>query len=286
MLWVSDEQTRLRVVSGRHGRGPLRTPTAPSDARLTKRFDDRDRTPGVPSLERAYDRRWERFGDPSLVGAGLVLVGVGGLAVLVAMVLVGLRPESETAKEAAGIAAGLGVPAMLLGVVVVLPASRRNRLGVLAGVGLTVVGVALFWVAYPGRWTGTADPLAFETLAAYATGCVVGLWFVFSALASAQLRNVPAGTVELEVVREGETRVVEVSRDRYQDLVGDGGDTEELLTELGVDGEASRDTDPTDTGDSADTTDEPTGGARNRGDTGGMVSGAHDTRDSGDMDRL
>ena len=186
----------------------------------------------MTSLDETYDRRWSRLRDPHRVGAGLVLVGVGALAVLAAMVLVALEPGSKGAKRTAGIVAGLGVPAMLLGVVAVLQASRRNRLGVLAGAGLTVVGVALFWVVYPGRWTRTADPLAFETLAVYTTGCAVGLWFVFSALASIRLRNDPQGTVELEVVREGETRRVEVSTDRYKEIVGDGGDTGAVLSEL------------------------------------------------------
>ena len=186
----------------------------------------------MTSLDEAYDRRWDRLRDPHRVGAGLVLVGVGALAVLAAMVLVALEPGNKGAKETAGIAAGLGVPAMLLGVVVVLQASRRDRLGVLAGAGLTVVGVALFWFAYPGRWTRTADPLAFETLAVYTAGCAVGLWFVFSAVTSARLRNDPQGTVKLEVVREGETRRVEVSTDRYQEIVGDGGSAEAVLSEL------------------------------------------------------
>ncbi len=208
----------------------------------------------MTSLDDAYDRRWDGLGDPHRVGAGLVLVGVGALAVLAAMVLVALEPGNKGIKKTAGIAAGLGVPAMLLGVVAVLQASRRNRLGVLAGAGLTVVGVALFWFAYPGRWTRTADPLAFETLAVYAAGCAVGLWFVFSTLASTRLRNDPQGTVELEVVREGDTRRVEVSTDRYQEIVGDGGDTDELFSELEQtdksqsEGEQETDTDRSTTG--------------------------------------
>lgn len=188
----------------------------------------------MPSLNEAYDHRWDGLRDPHRVGVGLLLAAAGGVAVLAAMVLVAVEPESTGAKRAAGIAAGLGVPTMLLGVVVVLPASRRNRLGVLAGTGLALAGVLLFWFAYPDRWTRTADPLAFETLGVYAAGCVLGLWFVFSALASTRLRNVPRGTVELEVTREGQTRTVEVSRDRYESLVGDGGSGDEVLTELGT----------------------------------------------------
>jgi hypothetical protein len=233
----------------------------------------------MPSLDEAYDRRWEGLQDPNRVGAGLVLAGIGALAVLAAMVLVAARPESTGAKQAAGIATGLGVPAMLLGVVVVLPASRRDRLGVIAGTGLTVLGVLLFWFAYPDRWTRTADPMAFETLAVYAAGCAIGLWFVFSALASTRLRNVPRGTVELEVVREGETRTVEVSRDRYQDIAGDGGSAGEVLSELETtDAQSDRSKEP----ESQRRT------ARNRGprdsDTESGASGSHESRERGDGD--
>lgn len=187
----------------------------------------------MPSLDQAYDRRWEGLRDPHRVGIGLVLAGIGALAVLVAMGLVAAWPNDTGAKQAGAMAAGLGVPAMLLGVVVVLPASRRNRLGVVAGTLLTLAGVALFWFAYPDRWTRTSQSMAFETAAVYAIGCAIALWFVFSALAATRLRNNPLGTVELEVVREGETRTLEVSRDRYRELVSDGGDAEEVLEELG-----------------------------------------------------
>lgn len=186
----------------------------------------------MPSLDQAYNQRWEGLRDPHRVGIGLILTGLGALAVLVAMGLIALNPGSSGSLQAAGIIAGLGVPAMLLGVVVVLPASRRNRLGVVIGAALTVVGVGLFWYAYPGRWTRTSDPLAFETAIIYAIGCAIALWFVFSALAAERLRNNPHGTVQLEVLREGETKTVEVSRDRYNELVSDGGDAEDVLKEL------------------------------------------------------
>jgi hypothetical protein len=239
----------------------------------------------MPSLDEAYDRRWDGLRDPNRVGAGLVLAGIGGLAVLAAMVLVAARPESRGAKQAAGVAAGLGVPAMLLGVVVVLHASRRDRLGVLAGTALTVLGVGLFWFAYPDRWTRTADPMAFETLAVYAAGCAIGLWFVFSALASTRLRNVPHGTVELEVVREGETRTVEVSRDRYEDLVGDGGDAEAVLSaldETGSQDNGDQSSDAVQSGDTGQSDD--AGGTEGRGGTPDRDN--RDRNDTDTMDRL
>jgi hypothetical protein len=117
-------------------------------------------------------------------------------------------------------------------IAVVLPASNQNRRRVFLGAALAALGVVLFWIAYPGRWTRTADSLAFETLALYGLGCAIALWFVFSALISTRLRNNPQGTVDLEVVREGETTTVEVSRDRYRELVGDGGDAQRVLEEI------------------------------------------------------
>lgn len=186
----------------------------------------------MTSLDEAYNPRWSRLRNPRRVIAGMVLVVVGVLAVLVAMGLVGFRGDSTTAKQYAGVAAGLGIPALLLGVVVVLPASRRTRLGVVAGTLVSGAGVALFWQVYPGRWTRTADPLAFETMMLYGLGCAIALWFVFTAIATFRLRNNPQGTVRLEVVRQGNTRTVQVSNEQYRKLVNDGGDTKRLIREI------------------------------------------------------
>jgi len=186
----------------------------------------------MPSLDEAYDRRWDGPRDPRQLAVGLSLLAVGVFAVAAALVLLAGWGHSTTAKWYAGLAAGAGIPVMLLGVVVVVPASRRERLGVLAGTVLAAGGVALFSQVYPGRWTRTADPLAFETLILYGLGCAIALWFVFTALASFRLRNNPQGTVQLEVVRQGETQTLELSRDRYQQLLSDGGDAEDVIREL------------------------------------------------------
>ena len=185
----------------------------------------------MPSLEETYERRRSGTDRPRRVAAGVALVGLGALAVAADVALVGVS-QATGAKRWAGVVAGLGVPAMLLGLVVALPATRRDRAGVGVGTALAAAGVGLFWQVYPGRWTRTADPFAFETLAVYAAGCVIALWFVFAALASFRRRNDPQGTVQVELVREGERRTVAVSRDRYRELVSDGGDPAAILREL------------------------------------------------------
>ncbi len=182
----------------------------------------------MTSLEDAYSGR----GVSRRVLAGGAMLTAGALAIIAAIGFVWLGNASTTVKLYAGLSAGVGVPAMLLGVVVVLPASRRQRLGVITGTVLAGAGISLFWYAYPARWTRTSDPLAFETLLVYGIGCAIALWFVFSAIASTRLRNNPHGTVSLEVIRQGETKTVEVSHQEYQHLISDGGDPESYIKEL------------------------------------------------------
>jgi len=186
----------------------------------------------MTSLDKAYDRRWSGVRSPRRVAAGVALLAAGVLALAAGLVLVATDSSSTAAKASAGVAAGLGVPALLLGVVVVLPASLRQRLGVVFGTLLATGGVWLFWHVYPERWTRTADPLAFETMMLYGLGCAIGLWFVFSTIASFRLRNNPQGMVQLEVVKEGSTRTIEVSQDRYRQMVSDGGNADAVIREI------------------------------------------------------
>lgn len=177
----------------------------------------------MTSLSEAYDGRdWEGR-DPRRVsaGGGLFVLGALGVVAAILVLTTGLATllgatTDVAAKHLAGTLAGLGIPAMFLGVVVVLPASARERAGVLVGTLLSAGGVALFRHAYPAQWTGTPESLAFPTAMLYFVGGSVALWFVFSAVATFKLRNNPQGTVTLEVVREGETRELEVSQSEYR----------------------------------------------------------------------
>jgi sugar phosphate permease len=177
----------------------------------------------MPSLSEAYDGGEWTGRDPRRVSAGGGLFVVGALAVVTAILALttglasvfGATTTVET-RRVAGVLAGLGSPAMFLGVVAVLPASRRERLGALVGAALNVAGVGLFRSAYPTRWVEASDSLAFPTAMVYFVGCSVALWFVLSAVASFKLRNNPQGTVRLEVTRQGETEEVHVSRSEYR----------------------------------------------------------------------
>jgi hypothetical protein len=197
----------------------------------------------MESLGDAYGGSQWNGRDPRRIYAGIALFSVGAFAVVAGILLVttplaGLLGAETTqqAQSVAGVLAGLGIPASLAAVVVVLPASRKERLGVLAGTGLCVAGVALFGRAYPGQGTGTAESLAFPTTVVYFLGGAMAFWFVFTAIASYRVRNNPHGTVRLELKHQGETRTVEVSRHEYTEykraVRGDGGETEQVIREL------------------------------------------------------
>ncbi len=197
----------------------------------------------MESLGDAYGESRFQGRDPRRVYAGAALVAVGVVAIVAAIVvgtgsvngLVGA--ESVVAAQGiAGVVAGLAIPALMVGVVVVLPASRRERLGVLAGTVLCLAGVWLFTAAYPHRWTDGANALAFPTMVTYFVGGCVAFWFVFTAVADFRVRNNPTSAVRLELKRQGETKTVQVSRDEYRQyrnaLRGDGGETEQVIREL------------------------------------------------------
>lgn len=169
----------------------------------------------MTSLSEAYERRGEETNLRRPAGAALFLAGA--LALLAGLVLASTDVGTNLgwsvlwAREVAGTLGGLGVPALLLGIVVALPTSTRE--GLLAGVGaaICVTAVGLFWYAYPSLWWGVAENhLTFEVAAVYTAGAVVTLWFVLSAVATFHVRNNPQGTVTLEIEKEGETTVVQV----------------------------------------------------------------------------
>jgi MFS family permease len=156
------------------------------------------------------------------LGVGMFLVG---MALTVAgIVLATSTPVAEAfslvwwqAREVAGIAAGVGLPLAFLGVVTVLPqAGRTVRVAAVMGSAIALFGVLLFWQVYPAQWIGRATDYTLPVVAVYFVGTVTTLWAVFTAVANFKTRNDPGGTVRLEVTKQGETRVVEVSNDNLR----------------------------------------------------------------------
>ncbi|WP_372480402.1 hypothetical protein ACAH01_04660 [Halomicrobium sp. HM KBTZ05] len=150
-----------------------------------------------------------------LLGSGLFLVGgtmvVGAIAL--ATTNVGVQSLGRyPARELAGVLAGLGLPAVLLGVFAVLPASRSVRGAAIVGTGITAIGVAMFQHVYPYDWVTAAPLLTLATTAVYFFGVVTIFWCLFVALATFKTRNDPGGTARMEITRQGTIQLVEEAR--------------------------------------------------------------------------
>jgi len=175
----------------------------------------------MTSLSEAYERQTAEVSRRRLLlGTGLFAVGalllIAGILTATTTIATGAGLSVFGARELAGVLAGLGLPAVLVGVFTVLPASRVQRATAAVGAGVAVAGVALFRYTYPGRWyTGGAEgipsTLTLVTTVVYFAGAVVTFWTLFAAVATFKRRNDPGGTVTLTVTRGGETRTVEVA---------------------------------------------------------------------------
>jgi hypothetical protein len=112
------------------------------------------------------------------------------------------------ARETAGVLAGLGLPAVFVGIFAVLPASRVVRSIGAIGAALATVGVSLFVHAYPEGWLPASPLLTALTLVVYSLGTLVTFWCLFVGIATFKRRTDPGGSAHLDVTEEGTVRVV------------------------------------------------------------------------------
>jgi hypothetical protein len=179
----------------------------------------------MTSLSEAY-HSGERAG-PSLrrltLGLGTFLVGVllvlAGIVVATTGVLRGDGMTLGDVRELGGILAGVGVPMVFLGIFTVTPSGRLTKAAAVVGAGIALVGVALFWHAYPCQWSGSTcgaglQDLTLLTVSVYFLGTLTTFWCLFVGVANFKTRNAPGGTATVEVTKKGETRYVEVDRSR------------------------------------------------------------------------
>lgn len=179
----------------------------------------------MTSLSEAY--HGDASGQPDLrrLYAGVALFAVGALGILTAIVItatdvyVGGGTTMTEARHVGGVLGGLGVPAVFLGVFTVLPSGRVTRAAAVIGASIAVLGVGLFWQAYPCQWVGSncgagLANLTLPTVGVYFLGTLTTFWCLFAGVANFKTRNDPGGTARVNVTTKGETRVVEVERNR------------------------------------------------------------------------
>lgn len=191
----------------------------------------------MSSLAEVYEGQVGEYASLRRLYLGVGLFSLGAFLVIVGIVIAATDLATATlgwnlgqARETAGILAGIGLPATFLGVLVVMPTSRRTQAAAVVGAGVAVLGVAMFAHAYPCHWSGAncvgeyAD-LTLPTAGVYFLGTFTTFWCLFTGVANFKARNTPGGTVTLEITREGETKVIEVPKSTAEELRGDKGTT-------------------------------------------------------------
>ncbi|GAB7020206.1 DUF7139 domain-containing protein [Halostagnicola bangensis] len=182
----------------------------------------------MTSLAEVYQGNEREVSSLRRLYAGTILVVIGAILAVVAVLVAttelfsGYFADQYAALEAAGILAGIGVPAALVGVFIVLPASRRVKAAAAIGASLCLLGVALFWHAYPHHWRGYGDNLTLHVSAVYLLGLFISVWCLFTAVVNFKTRNDPGGMLEMNVTRKGETKIVEVDNSSSGPLGGVG----------------------------------------------------------------
>jgi len=121
------------------------------------------------------------FGEPErrqdvYIGFGLFFAGIAlGTVGLSTLVYTGtLTTGSETFwqfREIALVTAMLGLPAVALSIVVLLPVGRRTLATSLVGAGICLAATAWLTVVYPFEWTEAGNDIT--VISTYATGVVV-----------------------------------------------------------------------------------------------------------------
>ena len=137
------------------------------------------------------------------LGTGLFVAGavMSVVAVVIATTSLyeGLGLGLYEAREVAGVLAGLGVPAVFVGIFSVLPANLYQRAVAAVGATIAVFGVVLFVQAYPEQWiTATENHVTLPVAAVYFLGAITTFWALFIAVVNFKVRNDPGGTVTLQ----------------------------------------------------------------------------------------
>jgi hypothetical protein len=160
----------------------------------------------MTSLAEVYEAKGTSLRQLYL-GTGLFLAGaamsVVAIVVATTSILEPMGVGLYGSREIAGVLAGLGVPAVFIGIFTVLPASLYQRATAAVGATIAIFGVLLFVQAYPEQWiTATQDHATLPVAVVYFLGAITTFWALFTAVVNFKVRNDPGGTVTLQRIIE------------------------------------------------------------------------------------
>lgn len=119
-----------------------------------------------------------------LSGVGLLILGILAASTGLFTWLFGLSVYGSW--RLAGVFGGLGLPLVIVGVFTVLPATKTQRIGAAAGLGLVMLGVLLFAFNFPNNWYGRETDRTFLVVSVYFLGSMLTLLYLFLAVANLQ----------------------------------------------------------------------------------------------------
>lgn len=148
---------------------------------------------------------YERYiGDPetetdvylgfALFFGGIALGAVGIAVFLLSAAVSGGGTPAWAIREVAMVAAAVGLPVILLGMVVLLPGDRRMTYASVGGLAVCLVAVALFVATYPMNWNVARAPdYSAQGVAIYAVGLVAVVGATGAALVGHQVERAAPG---------------------------------------------------------------------------------------------
>jgi hypothetical protein len=157
---------------------------------------------------------YERYiGDPetetdvylgfALFFGGIALGAVGIVVFLLSAAVSGGGTPAWAIREVAMVAAAVGFPVILLGMVVLLPGDRRMTYVSVGGFAVCLVAVGLFVATYPMNWNVARTPdYSAQGVAIYAVGLVAVVGATGAALVGHQVERAAPGERAADVRAE------------------------------------------------------------------------------------
>ncbi|TKX46384.1 permease [Halorubrum sp. SD690R] len=184
-----------------------------------------------------YYRRY--IGDPDrtvdvYAGFGLFFVGLvaGAVSVVVFLYSATLPAASSSSyaiREVAGVASAVGFPALLLGIVVLLPVDKRMLYVAAAGSVIDLVAVGLFVWAYPQDWNVTVPPdYSAQVIALYSVGIALVVAATGAALVAHRVERAVDETGEAESTEADAEETETVSDEQVRSDIDSALDDAEL----------------------------------------------------------
>ncbi|QKG91380.1 permease [Halorubrum salinarum] len=142
------------------------------------------------------DRTIDVYAGFGLFSAGIALGVIGVVVFLYSATLDPTALSTYAVREVAAVAAAAGLPALLFGIVVLLPVDRRMLYLAGVGVAITLVGTAAFTWAYPRNWNVVANPdYSAQIVAGYTLGLVAVIGATGGALVAHRVERAAGGAV-------------------------------------------------------------------------------------------